>query len=208
MPRSLRIAIIVVAVPTALLLWVSAVFAMDRASNDGEVLGRVTVAGVDLGGLDEEAARAAIDGVEARLASDPITVLIQDSTFTLQPSELSYEIDTETIVNEALARGRDGGFMSEMGWWLNHFGDDSKDISFEPTYDRQALILILKSWEPQAIKDPPTDGGINVTGTEVTAIYPQPGTGLDYEATADLIEAQVLSQDRGTVNGVTEFRVP
>ncbi|MEE8496995.1 MAG: VanW family protein [Acidimicrobiia bacterium] len=208
MPRSLRIAFIAVAIPTALLLWVSAVFAMDRASNDGEVLGRVTVAGVDLGGLDEEAASAAIDGVEARLASDPITVFIQDSTFTVLPSELSYDVDTATILDEALARGRDGGFMTEMGWWLSHFGDGSRDISFEPTYDRQALILILKSWEPQAINDPPTDGGINVTGTQVTAIYPEPGTGLDYEATADLIEAQVLSQDRGTVNGVTEFRVP
>ena len=208
MPPSLRIAIIAAAIPTALLLWVSAVFAMDRASNDGEVLGRVTVAGVDLGGLDEQAAIAVIDGVEARLASDPIRVVIEDATFTLLPSELSYYIDTAAILDEALARGRDGGFMSEMGWWLGHFGEGSKDISFEPTFDRQALILILKSWEPQAINNPPTDGGISVTGTEVTAIYPQPGTGLDYEATADLIEAQVLAQDRGTVSGVTEFRVP
>ncbi len=208
MPPSLRIAFIAVVIPTALLLWVSAVFAMDRASNDGEVLGRVTVAGVDLGGLDEEAARAAIDGVEARLANDPITVVIQDSTFTVLPRELNYDIDTTIILDEALARGRDGGFITEMGWWLNHFGDGSSDISFEATYDRQALILILKTWEPQAISDPPTDGGINVTGTEVAAIYPEPGTGLDYEATADLIEAQVLSQDRDKVNGITEFRVP
>lgn len=208
MSRKLRIAIIATAVPIFLLLWVSVVFAMDRASNDGEVLGRVSVSGVELGGLDEGHARAAIGALEQHLASDPITVEIEDTTFTVLPSELSYNIDEEAIIDEALAHGRGGGFMSEFGWWLGHFGGERRQIDFEPTYNRQALILLLKTWEPQAINDPPTDGGIAVVGTEVRAIYPEPGTGLDYDATADLIEAQILGGDRGTIEGVTEFRVP
>jgi vancomycin resistance protein YoaR len=208
MSRNLRIAIVAVAVPVVLITWVSVVFAMDRASNDGEILGQVSVAGSELGGLDEASARSVVASVEARLAADPITVVIQDSTFTLTPSELSYHIDQEAILQEALAHGRDGGFLSEMQWWLSHFGGGSHEIGFEPTYNRQSLILLLKTWEPQAIKDPPTDGGIDVVGTEVRAIYPEPGTGLDYEATADLIEEQVLSLDRATVTAISEFRVP
>jgi hypothetical protein len=95
-----------------------------------------------------------------------------------------------------------------LGWWLGHFGGGSLEISFESSYDRQTLLLLLKTWEPQAITTPPTDGGIVFSGTTVTPIYPEPGTGLDYEATADLIEAQVLGSTRGTVQAVTEFRVP
>jgi len=208
MPRNVRIAITIAAVPIVLLLLVSVVFAMDRASNEDEVLGRVSFAGVDLGGLDEQTARATIAEVEAQLAAEPIAVVIQDLTFTVLPSQLSYDIDGEAILNEALAHGRGGGFVTELGWWLGHFGGDSKEVSFEPTYSRQALILLLKTWEPQAINDPPTDGGINIAGTTITAIYPEPGTGLDLEATADLIEEHVLGPERGTINGVTEFRVP
>jgi len=208
MSRNLRIAILIVAVPIALLTWVSVVFAMDRASNDGEILGQVTVAGIDLGGLDVPAAQAAISLVETRLAAEPIEVVIDETTFTLLPSELSYRIDEEAILEEALANGRDGGFATELGWWLGHFGGGSLEISFESSYDRQTLLLLLKTWEPQAITTPPTDGGIVFSGSTVTPIYPEPGTGLDYEATADLIETQVLGSTRGTVQAVTEFRVP
>ena len=208
MPRRLRIAIFAVAVPVALVTWVSVVFAMDRASNDGEVLGRVTVDGVDLGGLGTLQARTVVEGIERDLATEPITVQIQDTTFTVLPAELSYDISVDTILDEALANGRDGGWFTELGWWLGHFSGGTTDIDFEATYNRQALVLLLKTWEPIAIQDPPTDGGIAVVGEEVSPIYPEPGTGLDIEATADLIEAQVLGRDRGTVIGITEFRVP
>ena len=208
MSRNLRIAILVVAVPIVLLTWVSVVFAMDRASNDGEILGQVTVAGVDLGGLEVQAAQAAISRMETRLAAEPIDVVIDETTFTLLPSELSYRINEEAILEEALAHGRDGGFVTELGWWLGHFSAGPLEVSFESSYDRQTLLLLLKTWEPQAITTPPTDGGIVFSGTTVTPIYPEPGTGLDFEATADLIEAQVLGSNRGIVQAVTEFRVP
>jgi len=206
-PR-LRISIIAAAVPLVLFVWVSVVFAMDRVSNDGEVLGRVTVSGVDLGGLSAPQARAIVEGIEARLASEPITVRIQDTEFTVRPSELSYDIDAEQILSDALAHGRDGGFFGELGWWLGHFGGGSAQIEFDATYNRQALILLLKAWEPSAINDPPTDGGIAVVDGQVSPIYPEPGTGIDYDTTADLIEAQVLGTSRNSVEAVTEFRNP
>ncbi len=208
MSRSVRIAIIVVAVPIVLLLWVSVVFAMDRASNEDEILGRMTVAGVELGGLNEETARVTIAALEARLAAEPVTVVIQDSMFTVLPSELSYDIDADAILEEALSHGRGGGFVTELRWWLSHLGGDSRDITFESSYNRETLILLLKAWEPQAINDPPTDGGIDIKEAAITPIYPEPGTGLDFDATADLIEEQILGRERGTVTGVTEFRVP
>lgn len=208
MSRSLRISLIAAAVPLILFVWVTAVFAMDRASNDGEILGRVTVDGLPLGGLDADDARAAMLGIEQTLASEPITVQIRDTTFTLLPSEVGYDIDEESIIAKALANGREGGFLSELGWWIGHFGGGPMEVDYEPTYNRNALINLLRGWEIQAINDPPTEGGIRVDGSTVTPIYPESGTGLDFEGTADLIEAHVLGEERGTVEAITEFRVP
>ncbi len=206
--RSLRIVLIVVAVPIVLITWVSVVFAMDRATDDGEVLGRVTVDGVDLGGLSEEHARDLVLGMERRLANEPITVMIEDSTFTMLPTEVGYDIDEEAILDQALGHGREGGFITQMGWWLRNLGGGNTEVEFEPTYNREQLILLLKSWEPSAINDPPTEGRVDVQGNDIVAIYPEPGTGLNFEASADLIEAQILGSDRGTVVGVSEFRIP
>ncbi|MBU1227205.1 MAG: hypothetical protein KJ698_08355, partial [Actinobacteria bacterium] len=67
MSKQLRTTLIAVAVPVALIVWATAVFAMDRASNGGEVLGSVAVAGTDLGGLSEAEARRALLDLQERL---------------------------------------------------------------------------------------------------------------------------------------------
>ena len=48
---------------------------------------------------------------------------------------------------------------------------------------------------------------MTIQGADVVPIYPKEGTGLDFEATADLIEAEVLG-DRNPVVAITEFRTP
>jgi vancomycin resistance protein YoaR len=208
MSPSLRIAILAAAVPIVLLAWVSAVFTMDRASNDGEILGRVSVDGLPLGGLDVDDARQTMLSIEAALGSEPITVNIGDSALTLLPSQVGYDIDEQAIIDQALQQGRGKGFLADLGWWLGHFGSGPVELTYEPTYNRDALIVLLHGWEIQAIHDPPTDGGIDVEGTTVLPVYPASGTGLNFEATADLIEAHILGEVRGTVDAVTEFRVP
>lgn len=208
MPRALRITLIAAAVPIALVVWVTAVFALDRASNDGEILGQVAVDGLPLGGLDIDEARSTMLGIEEALANEPIEVSVQDMVFTLLPRQVGYDIDEESVIDEAFANGRGGGFMTEMRWWLSHFGEGPLDVTYEATYNRAALMTLLEGWEFQAINDPPTDGGVRVEDGVVTPVYPESGTGMDFEATADLIEAQVLGRERSTVEAVTEFRTP
>ena len=178
MPRFLRISLIAAAIPIVLVVWVSAVFALDRASNDGEVLGRVTVDGLPLSGLDVADARQAMLEIEEALATEPINVIVQDTTFTLLPRSVGYDIDEELVIEQAMKHGRDGGFMSELRWWLTSFGDDPTDLSYAPTYNRDALMNLLMGWELQAINDPPTEGGIRVEEGVVVAVYAESGTGL------------------------------
>ena len=208
MPRSLRIAIISAAAPLVLFAWISVVFAMDRAADSGEILGKVTIGGIDLAGLPATEARSAIVQAEARLGNEPITVTIEEKQFTLLPYAVGYDLDEQAVVDEALQIGRRGAFPRQMGWWLGHLAGGSPDVLPLPaTYNRDSLMAILHSWEAQAIGDPPTEGGIKVDGGQIVPIYPASGTGLDYEATADLIGASLLGNHQ-PVTAVTEFRVP
>ena len=208
MPRSIRISIIAAAVPLILWGWAGFVFAMDRAADEGEVLGHVEIGGVQLAGLSRREAVAAVRSVEAVIGSEPITVTIEDTSFTLLPANVGFDLDEEALVDEAMRLGRGGGFFAEMKWWVTNLAGGSKQqLRVQGTYSRDALLGQLHLWESAAIADPPLEGGITIQGTAVVPVYPKSGTGLDYEATADLIEAEVLGE-RGPVTAVTEFRTP
>lgn len=208
MPRAVRIAIIAAAVPMILWAWIGVVFAMDRAGDRGEILGRVTIGDVQLAGLDREQAIAAVRTVESALGAEPITVTITETDFTLLPSMVGFDLDEEALVDEALTVGRGGGFLGEMRWWFSHLtGGDPHELAVQGTYNRDALRGLLTLWESQAIVDPPLEGGITIQGNAVVPVYPKAGTGLDVEATADLIAAEVLGERRPVV-AVTEFRTP
>ena len=70
MPRAVRISIIAAAVPIVLWGWIGVVFAMDHAADGGEVLALVAIGGVELGGLDESEAVAAVKS-RSRPPSEP-----------------------------------------------------------------------------------------------------------------------------------------
>jgi vancomycin resistance protein YoaR len=208
MRRPVRITLISAAVPIALWMWLGVVFAMDRVSDGGEILGRVTIGDVEVGGMTANEARQAILGVEARLGAEGIPVRVQDTTFTLYPADVGFDIDEEAVIAQAMQVGRDGGLTRQMQWWLGHLGGGSPNtIELPAGYNRSALMALLRAWEAQAIADPPTEGGIVVEGGVVRPLYPKSGTGLDFEGTADLIEEQILGA-REPVVAQTEFRVP
>ncbi|MEX1207994.1 MAG: VanW family protein [Acidimicrobiia bacterium] len=208
MRRPLRIPLIIAAVPVILWMWLGVVFAMDRVSDGGEILGQVTIGDVAVGGLTEPEARQAILGVEAALGAEPIVVRVQNTTFTLLPADVGYDIDEGAVIEEAMRVGRGGGLFSQMQWWLGNFvGSSANPVDVPATYNRDALMAVLRSWEAQAIADPSTEGGIVLEAGQVSAVYPKSGTGMNFEATADLIEAEIFG-GRNPVVAQTEFRVP
>jgi vancomycin resistance protein YoaR len=208
MPRPLRITLFVAAVPMVLWAWLGAVYALDRAGDAQEVLGRVTVGDIPIGGFSEAEARQAIADLHRRLADEPIIVTIEGTDFPLIPREVGFRIDEEAILSEVMATGRDGGWFSQMRRWVaTTFGGSTRVVDTAGTYSRESLISLLELWERIGIADPPDEGGIAVVAGEVVPVYPTAGTGIDLETTADLIEVELFG-DRGAVTAVTEYRVP
>jgi vancomycin resistance protein YoaR len=208
MPRPLRIALFVAAVPMILWAWLGAVYALDRAGDGGEVLGRVMVGDVPIGGLSEAEARQAIANLHRRLADEPIMVTIEGTEFPLIPREVGFRMDEEVLVADVMGAGRDGGWFTQMRRWMaTTFGGSTQVVDTAGTYSRESLMSLLQLWERIGIADPPDEGGITVVAGEVVPVYPTAGTGIDLETTADLIAAELLGARR-PVTAVTEYRVP
>jgi vancomycin resistance protein YoaR len=209
MKRSTRIAIVAAAAPLALVLWASAVFAMDRASNGGEILGGVSVAGVDLGGMSPDEARAQLRRLEEELCDNPIAVQVNGTRFEVTPAELGLDLDEEAIITAALENGRRGGITSQFGWWLGHFGNrGNEEIEAVGTFDRDAVKAFTDSWAQEAIDNPPFEGGISIQDGEIVAEYPRSGTGIDPEVAADLIEEIIFGLDRPVLELPTGLVTP
>lgn len=200
MSRSLRIVIFVTLLPFALVLWATVVFAMDRASNGGEVLGHVTVADVDLGGLSEDGATAAVERLEAQMGTEIIPVTIAGARFDLTPAQIGFTLETEAMVAEAMEHGRTGGISEQFRWWVGHFGSDSSSIELRGGYDRSLLRTALRSWESEAILDRPFEGAVVVENGQAVADYPRTGRGIDLDAAVALIESQLFLLQRQPVD--------
>ena len=192
MSRATRIGIIAVGALLAVALCASVVFAMDRASNGGEILGGVTVGGVELSGLSETQARRALQDLEADMRSDPLIFDVQGTRFQLLPSDIGLDVDEEALLGAALGNGREGGLGTQFRWWAGHLADRG-DLVIAPVgiWDRTALRAYLDQWETSAIADPPFDGGVTVQEGRVVGLSPEPGTGIDQESVFALVDETI-----------------
>jgi len=203
MPRALRIAILAVLAPIAIVVWGTVVFAMDRVSNRGEVLGEVSVAGVQLGGLEEWEARLALLELEYELAAQPIEVIVEGTSYPLFPYEAGYTLDREGMLEAALGNGRTGDLPSQFRWWLSHFAGDDATVEVVASVDTSLLGQYFDRWQEEAIAAPPFEGSVYVENGELVGLYPRAGVGIDRAATAELIETALLDPGRPSVTAVT-----
>ncbi|MBU1227816.1 MAG: VanW family protein [Actinobacteria bacterium] len=209
MSKQLRTTLIAIAVPVALIVWATAVFAMDRASNGGEVLGSVSVAGTDLGGLSEAEARRALLDLQERLSTDPITVTVAGDTFSLLPSEVGFSIDVESVLEEAMSHGRRGGVAGQFGWWLGSLaGGDTLSPTLVTGYSRAALDQVLDRWVIESIDNPAYEGGVEVVGGRVAPVYPKTGIGIDNDESARLVAAALVDFTRTPIELPTQVITP
>lgn len=87
------------------------VYAYD-ASRDDLIARGVTIGGVQVGGLRASEARAVLERELADPVSRPVTVRVKGHRFTLSAQRAQVSTDVEGMVQEALARSRDGTIVS------------------------------------------------------------------------------------------------
>lgn len=118
-------------------LGAGALYAYDQQYT-GRVLPGVRVANVDLSGLTPDAARAALSSVYAGLADGQIVLSGPDGKTVITYAEIGRGIDSNGLVQDALALGRDGSAVDRA---VANARTVFRGIELEPrvTFDAQAL---------------------------------------------------------------------
>ncbi len=182
----------------ALVLLPMILYTLDTIRASGEVSRNVTAAGVDLGGLGEEEATAAIQAYEAELASTPAYFEVKGVEFLLDPEEIDLEVDEDAVVAEAMAQRRDKSFIAGFFSWFGSFRDPI-ELDVPATIDTVLLDDVLDTWESEAIDSPAYEGGVIIRDTRALPDYPTPGEGIDRDSAHDAVLASVQAIERELV---------
>jgi vancomycin resistance protein YoaR len=147
-----------------------------RVARSGALPG-ITVAGVDVGGLEGEELRRALRGIESIRGEEPLRVSSgDDDAIVASGAELGYRIDAVATAREVLDRGRQGNPLASLGDHLRTtFG--SLEVTPDDELDEADLRLWLEG-DGADLMTQPFVGGVRFEGSQVTPLYPRPGVVL------------------------------
>jgi lipoprotein-anchoring transpeptidase ErfK/SrfK len=106
----------------------------------------VTVAGVDVGGMDRGDARRALTRELKEPLEQPIAVARGGKRFTLSAEDAGVKAKVSAMVDAALERSRDGSIFSRVARDLTG-GEEDAQVPARVTYDKQAVAGLVKRVE-------------------------------------------------------------
>jgi lipoprotein-anchoring transpeptidase ErfK/SrfK len=125
-----------------LLIGAVAAYAYD-SSRDDVVAKGVTVAGVDVGGMQLADARRVIARELRAPLEKPISVVRAGKRFTLSAQDAGVHADVDGMVDEALEASRSGNLLTRVTRDLTG-GEEQAQVPARVTYDEQAIDDLVK----------------------------------------------------------------
>ena len=144
-----------------------ALYAYDHARAN-EIAPGVKVAGVALGGLTPDQARARLERQILQPLERPIVVHHADKTWKLGPREARLRADLSTMVDEALARSRSGDIFARS--WRSLTGKRVDD-DLRPTvqYSDAAVIRLIDKVR-HSVERPAKDATVKISAAGVNTV--------------------------------------
>lgn len=141
----------------------ASVYAYD-SSNADRIAEGVTVAGVSVGGLGTEEARAKLQREVAAPLDRPLIVRHAKKRFTLSAEDARVNADVGGMIDEALRRSRDGNIFSRVA---RDATGGKADIEVSPriTYSKPALASLVKRVQ-KGVDRPARDADISFPSFE------------------------------------------
>lgn len=157
-----------------------------------DALPGVTVDGVEVGGLSDEALVAAITEIARQRAEEEIAVrrgLVdgratgQAETVSASAAEVGYELDVDATLRAVRARGRQPNPITALDDHRRSLA--GQELAVEPV--QEVAERQLRSWAVETARSlalDPVEGEVELDGAEVTSTDPAPGVEVDAEAMA------------------------
>lgn len=190
MGRKTRIAAIVIG--AVVILGVAGAFAYDSSQKD-KIAEGVVIAGVDVGGLNEEEAAALVRRELLRPLRHSLRVSFDGESWKLPGAKLKIRADVDEAVEEAVADSRDGGLPGRLVRYVT--GNEVEEtISPQVGYSEQAIKRFVNHVADEINREP-QNASVEASGESLEVVAGEPGRKLrDNRLTEDL-KAAVLSAD-------------
>jgi lipoprotein-anchoring transpeptidase ErfK/SrfK len=179
------------------------VYAYD-SSNEDEIANGVTVAGVPIGGRSTEEARAELQRKVVRPLEQPIAVTRGTRRFELSAQQAGLRVDLGAMVDQALARSRDGNMLSRALRDLTGSDEDAQ-VPVRVTYSKTAPADLVKRVS-KAIDRPAQDARVSFPA--VTPVKERNGLRVDAAKLESDVRSALTDPHKRTVEAPTSVTRP
>ncbi len=204
MGRKTRIAI--GALAALLLLGVGVGYAYDSSEKD-KIAEGVTVGGVDVGGMDEAEAKAAVRRQLLGPLRHSLRVGYDGESWTLAGKSLEVHADLDAAIEEALDDSREGGFPGRLVRYVTG-GNLDKQIAADVTYSRPAINRFVREVAHEVDREA-RDATVEPTADSLEVVPAENGRKLRDNLLTRQLRAAVLNADADhTIAARTHYTSP
>ena len=173
MGRGAKIAVIVGVV--VFLLGAVAAYAYD-SSQDGKIADGVTIAGVDVGGMNEAEAKRAVRRQLLGPLRHSLRVGYDGESWTLPGKKLKLRVDLDQAVEEAIEQSREGGLPVRLVRYVSG-GSVEESVSADVTYSQPAINRFVREIAAELDREP-QDASVEADGAELVVVPAEHGRKL------------------------------
>lgn len=164
--RYLKIAIIVIAAMLVILVFLAA---LDAIISLNKIHNGISVAGLYIGGLNKEAAKASINKFAGKLENKEVKIEYKGKTWMVNAKDMDFQIDEKGTTDKAFKIGRDGLFKSIAERFSLWFAPRNIGLVFNYRQDKLDGIIGKIS---RFVNDPAVDAQIKIIeGRAVTTSH-------------------------------------
>jgi hypothetical protein len=173
-------------------------------SQEGKIAGDVTIDGVDVGGMDADAAEAKLRRELLRPLDRPLRATFGDQSWKLSPAALKVRADIHDAVEEAVTASREGDLPTRFGRYLA--GDDLElEISADLAYSHRAINKFVRRIADDLDQEP-RDASVDPGSDELEVVASQPGRKVRDNRLERELRAAVVGADRTVTVHVHETK--
>jgi len=181
--------IAVVGVGVVFVLAIAGAYAYDSSQKD-KIADGITVAGVDVGGMDEAEAIAAVQRQLLAPLRHSLVVSFDGDKWTLPGRKLKLHADVEDAVAKAIDDSQSGGFPGRLVRYVSG-GEVDKGISADVTYSKRAVNRFVRRVADEVNREP-QNADVEPSADSLNVVAGQDGRKLRDNLLSKELEAAVL----------------
>jgi hypothetical protein len=175
---------------------IGALYAYDRSREDVIAEG-VSAAGVDLGGLSVDEARAALEHSIRRPLNRPLTIRYGEHGVLLSARAAGVEVDIEGTVAKAVERSRAGNFLTRS--WRDVSGESvDARLPLEITYSASVIDNVVSNLK-KTIRVKPREARVSASAMRVKVFKSRNGREVREQQLERRIAAHLVRPDQDRV---------